>query len=240
MSSGSINAAPSALDTGGSATCPNGTVVWGGGVTFVGGVSGPDFTVNTSTAAASSGWTTRVNNTGTTTVQFTVHAICANKPKGYELVFQTVDNPANSESHATAVCPSPKVVLGGGSLSTSDEAAAVLTNAWPATPAKFTGYTYNGTASDAQLTVTAVCGLKPTGYAVASVSSSVDAGYSLIDGVACRAGTSAVGGGVRTVGHSRLVQVGGSIDQGAFGWSLNVNNDTPSQQTVEGYVICAA
>ena len=37
VTSGSVNALPSTLDAGGSATCPAGTVVWGGGVSFVDG-----------------------------------------------------------------------------------------------------------------------------------------------------------------------------------------------------------
>ena len=30
-----------------------------------------------------------------------------------------VDNPSNTQSHSTATCPSPDVLLGGGTLSTS-------------------------------------------------------------------------------------------------------------------------
>jgi hypothetical protein len=240
VSSGTLNAAPSTLDTGGSIACPAGTVVWGGGASFVNGYFGPDLTVNTSEPMESAGWEARVNNTGTATAQFAVDAICANKPKGYGLVFKAVDNPANSQSHATAVCPSPKVVLGGGTLSTSDQAAAVLTSAWPAASNKFTGFMYNGTASDARLTVYAVCGDKPTGFKIVSNSSSVGSGSTLLDGIACPAGTSALDGGARTVGHSPLVQLGGSIGQGAFGWIVKMNNTTSSGQVVDGYVICAA
>ena len=36
------------------------------------------------------------------------------------------------------------------------------------------------------------------------------------------------------------VQVGGSIDQGAFGWGIDVNNNDQSAHEVFGYVICAA
>jgi hypothetical protein len=228
------------LDTGGSVACPAGTVVWGGGTSFVGGFFGPTLTVNTSEPMESTGWEARVNNTGTATAQFAVDAICAKKPKGYALAFQSVDNPADSQSHATATCPSPKVVLGGGTLSTSDQAAAVLTGAWPAGPHKFTAYMYNGTPDDAMLAVYAVCGHKPTGYMIASNSASVGSGSTLLDGIACPAGTSALDGGAQTVGHSPLVLVGGSIDQGASGWVLQMNNTAPSQQQVDGHVICAA
>jgi hypothetical protein len=239
VSSGSLSAPPSAFDTGGSVSCPAGTVVWGGGASFVGGSGGPDLTVNTSEPMGNAGWEARVNNTGTSSAQFAVDAICAKQPKGYKIVFQDADNPADSQSQATATCPSPKVVLGGGTLSTADQAAAVLTSAWPASSRKFTGYMYNGTPTDAELVVYAVCGHRPAGYAIASNSASVDSGL-LLDGIACPAGTSALDGGAQTVGHSPLVQVDGSIDQGAFGWTISMNNDSPSEQKINGYVICAA
>jgi hypothetical protein len=239
VSSGSLSAAPGAFDTGGSVACPAGTVVWGGGASFVGGSGGPDLTVNTSEPMENAGWEARVNNAGTSTAQFAVDAICAKQPKGYKIVFQDADNPAGSQSQATAICPSPKVVLGGGTLSTSDQAPAVLTSAWPASSRKFTGYMYNGTATDAELIVYAVCGHRPTGYAIASNSASVGAGL-LRDGIACPAGTSALDGGAQTMGHNPLVQVDGSIDQGAFGWIIAMNNNAPSAQTIHGYAICAA
>jgi hypothetical protein len=240
VSSGVINAAPSAFDTGGSVACPAGTVAWGGGASFVGGYAGPALTVNTSEPMESEGWEARVNNTGTTTAEFAVHATCAKKPAGYQIVYHDADNPADSQVQATASCPSPKVVLGGGTLSTSDQAAAVLTSAWPGSSHKFTADMYNGTSADATLVVYAICGPKPAGYAIASNSASVGPGATLFDGIACPSGTSSLDGGARTLGHSPLVQVGGSIDQGAFGWSISMNNTASSPQTVDGYVICAA
>lgn len=238
VSSGSVNAPPSALDTGGSATCPAGTVVWGGGVSFVDGQAGSTLTVNTS-EPDSAGWFATVNNTGTTTAQFAVDAICANKPTGYQIYSESVDNPAGSQSHATALCPYPQVVLGGGTLSTSDQAAAVLTSAWPVGPAKFTGYMYNATSDAARFTVFAVCGHRPTGYTIVSNNASFGPGV-LLDSITCPAGKSALDGGVKTIGHSPLVQIGGLIDQGAGGWTLKMNNNTPSGQQVDLSVICAA
>jgi hypothetical protein len=236
---GPFSAPPGAFDSGGSAACPAGTVVWGGGVLFSGG-SNPSLNVNTSEPSGSGGWEVRVNNTGTATVQFSVHAICASKPTGYKLVFKIVDNPPNTQSHATATCPSPKVLLGGGSLSTSDQAPAILTSAWPRSSAKFTAYMYNGTATDETLDVLAICGHKPAGYTIASNSTPLDPGFTLFDGIACPTGTSALSGGTQDPDHVPAVQVGGSIDQGATAWSINVNNTDSSAHQVDGYVICAA
>lgn len=238
VTSGSVNAPPSSLDTGGSATCPAGTVVWGGGVSFVDGQDGSTLTVNTS-EPDSAGWFATVNNTGTTTAQFAVDAVCARKPAGYGIYSESVDNPAGSQAHATAECPYPQVVLGGGTLSTSDQATAVLTSAWPVGPAKFTGYMYNATPNDAKFTVFAVCGHRPTGYKIFSNNASFGPGV-LLDSLTCPADKSVLDGGVKTVGHSPLVQVGGLIDQGHGGWTLKMNNDTTSGQQVDLSEICAA
>jgi hypothetical protein len=236
---GPFNAPPSAFDSGGSATCPAGTVVWGGGVAFSGG-SNPSLTVNTFQPAGSSGWEARVNNTGATTVQFVVDAVCANKPAGYKLVFKTVDNPANTQSHATATCPSPKVLLSGGTLSTSDQVPAILTSAWPKSSAQFTGYMLNGTATDQKFTVLAICGQKPAGYKIASNGVPLDPGFTLGDGIGCPAGTSVLGGGTQDPDHVRVVQVGGSVDQGASAWEIDVNNTGKLVHQVNGYAVCAA
>jgi len=236
---GPFNAPPSTFDSGGSAACPAGTVVWGGGVAFH-GAFGPSLTINTSQPFGTSGWEARVNNTGTATVQFGVDAICANKPTGYKLVFKTVDNPPDTQSHTTVACPSPKVLLSGGTLSSSDQVPAVLTSAWPRSSAKFTGYMFNGTTTDQTFTVSAICGHKPAGYAIASNGTTLDPGSTLLDGIGCPAGTSALGGGTQDPDHVAVVQVAGSIDQGASAWAVQVNNTGQSVHQVNGYVICAA
>jgi hypothetical protein len=98
----------------------------------------------------------------------------------------------------------------------------------------------NGTTTDARLDVFAICGHKPAGYKIVSNGAAVDPGFTLGDGIGCPIGTAALSGGARVIGHSPAVQVGGSIDQGAFGWAIDVNNTTASVQQVNGYVICAA
>lgn len=235
---GPFNAPPGTFDSGASVACPAGTVVWGGGVVFHGASS--SLNVNTSQPAGSSGWEARVNNSGTTTVQFQVNAICANKPAGYQLVVKTVDNPPNTQSHASATCPSPNVLLGGGTLSSADQVTAFLTSAWPPGPARFTGYMFNGTATDQSFTVEAICGHKPAGYKIASNSASVDPGAILSDGIACPAGTSVLSGGGQDPDHVAVVQVAGSIDEDTSAWNIAVNNLGQSAHQVNGYAICAA
>jgi hypothetical protein len=235
---GPFTAPPGAVSSG-SATCPAGTVVWGGGVAFS-HTGGPPLTVNTSEPNGNGGWAGRVNNTWTSTVQFLVDAICANKPTGYKIVSRTVDNLPNTQSHATATCPLLDVLLGGGTLSTSGQVGAILTSAWPRSSTKFTGYIDNGTTTDAKFTAIAICGHRPAGYQIASNSGSVPPGGVLFDGTSCPIGTSALDGGAQVPDHAPAVQVGGSIDQGASAWGIGVNNTGPSADQAFGYVICAA
>ncbi len=239
IASGPEGAPPSTFTSGTFATCPAGTVVWGGGVTFLGS---PDFnlTVNTSNPNGSGGWAARVNNTGTTSEQFEVDAICANKPKGYQIVSSTVDNPAGTQSHSTATCPSPNVLLGGGTLSTADQVGAIVTSAWPRTSAKFTGYMDNATTSDANFIVYAICGHKPSGYTIVSSGAALGPDSALVDGIACPTGTSALDGGAQAPAHVPAVQVSASIDGGPSGWGIEVNNTGQSVDQVNGYAICAA
>ena len=236
---GPFSAPPGAFDSGASVACPTGTVVWGGGTTFIGGITS-SLTVNTSQPVGSSGWEARVNNAGTTTVQFVVDAICANKPTGYKLVFRTVDNPPNTQSHAAVTCPSPKVLLSGGTLSSADEVTGILTSAWPASSAKFTGYMFNGTAADQTFTVEAICGHKPAGYKITSNGVALGPDATLSDGIACPAGTSVLGGGTQDPDHVPVVQVAGSIDEDVSAWVIEVNNNGQSAHQVNGYAICAA
>jgi hypothetical protein len=197
--------------------------------------------INTSSPNGSSGWEGWVNNTGTTTEQFMADAICASKPAGYKIVSREVANPAGTQVHATATCPSGDVALGGGALSTADAAAAVLTSAWPSTSAKFTGYLDNGTTSVANLIVDAVCGHKPTGYKIVSNGGPVPRGATVLDSIACPAGTSPLDGGAQVPSHVPAVQISDTINQGApSGWFIAVNNTGQAEHQVNGYVICAA
>jgi hypothetical protein len=97
----------------------------------------------------------------------------------------------------------------------------------------------NGTPSDADFIVYAICGHKPAGYQFTSDSSSLGPGV-LEDGLVCPAGTSVLDGGVQVLDHVPAVQVSGSIDQGPSGWSIAVNNTGQSTIQVDGHVTCAA
>ncbi len=149
---------PGMLDTGGQVACPAGTVPWGGGVGFTGGFASAGENINTS-APTGDGWRGRYNNTGTRPDDhFEIDALCANKPADYTVAFKTVNNPAGSQSAATAVCPSNTRLLSGGTLSTADTTDVQLLSAWPQDRFRFRSVMWNGSATGQRLTTFAVCG----------------------------------------------------------------------------------
>src|SRR4051812_33840016 len=136
--------APVGIQSGGQIDCPAGTVPWGGGAGFFGGL--PDFGMNLNTSAPTlTGWRARYNNTSSRTATFGIIAICANTPKRYVQTFSTVDNPAGSQNSATATCPARTVLLGGGAFSTSDLPNTVITSAWPSSSTTYSAVLFNGT-----------------------------------------------------------------------------------------------
>ena len=197
VSSGSISAPSGPLDSGTDVPCPAGTVVWGGGAIFSGGI--PNFGNNINTSAPSgTGWRARYNNNTGRTAAFAVNAICAQQPKGYTVAFAAADNPPMTQSTATAMCPTGTVLLSGGALSTSDSAAAFLTSAAPNGPHKYTATVWNGTARDEHLTTFAICGAQPPHYTVKKISVSAPFGVDS-GGMTCPAGSSVIGGGVQVL-----------------------------------------
>jgi hypothetical protein len=213
--------------------------VWGGGVAFS-NANGPSLTINTSSPNGSSGWEGWVNNTGDTTTQFAVDAICADKPAGYKIVSREVSSPPRTQSHATATCPAPDVLLSGGALATADTAADVLTSAWPRTSVKFTGYLDNAATSVANLIVDAVCGHKPAGYKIVSDGGPLPPGATALDSITCPAGTSPLDGGAQIPDHVPTVQIGGTVNQTPPGWFIVVSNTGQAVHRLNGYAICAA
>lgn len=111
---GPLNAPPGTFDSGGSVACPTGTVVWGGGVVFLGGTTS-SLNVNTSQPSGSTGWEARVNNSGTTTDQsFTLEAICGHKPAGYKIATNSALLEASFTLSDGIGCPTGTSVLSGG------------------------------------------------------------------------------------------------------------------------------
>ena len=232
---------PGMFDSGGQVTCPMGTVPWGGGIGFTGGIAGLGDNINTS-APTGNGWRGRYNNSSTRTDDnFVVDAICAKKPLGYTTTFTTVDNPTGTKSAAIAVCPGGTRLLSGGTLSTADTVDVQLLSAWPLGPARFKSVMWNGSATDQQLTTFAICGHKPAGYTITSATGSDTGGPdTLAGGAQCPAGTSILGGGIRVTSPRPTVTLGASLDEPETQWLSEVVNAAPDPATATIYAICAA
>jgi hypothetical protein len=233
---------PGMFDAGAQTVCPAGTVAWGGGTSFVGGLASPGESINTS-APGGAGWEGRYNNTNSTRTndQFRVDAICARKPAGYTVKFATADNPPGTQSAAVAACPTTARLLSGGTLSTADTTDVQLLSAWPLDRHRFKSVMWNGSATDQRLTTFAICANRPPGYAITSTAHS-DPGGPITDffQAQCPAGTSVVGGGIHVTGPRPSVTVGGSLEEDAYVWDGEPVNSGPAPATVTTYAICAA
>jgi hypothetical protein len=232
---------PGSFDSGGQAACPAGTVPWGGGVGFTGGIASAGENINTS-APTGNGWEGRFNNSGTRPDDnFRVDAICAKQPAGYTTTFATVDNPPGTQSSAIAVCPAGTRLLSGGTLSTADTVDVQLLSAWPLGPERYNSVMWNGSGTDQRLTTFAICGHRPAGYTI-TPASGADAGGpdTLIGGAQCPAGTSILGGGIHVTHPRPAVTLGFSDDDSGPQWLSEVINLAPEPAAVTTYAICAA
>ena len=234
-----LPAPPSILDTTGQASCPTGTVPWGGGAGFTDGFAAIGVSLETTEPVAGS-WRARVNNASGAAQTFRIDVICANKPKGYKIAFASADNPPHADTPATASCPTGTVVLSGGAFSTSDTTANILTSAGPLGPHRFTAFMANTSDVDQQMTTFAVCGAKPAKYAIVTQSES-DMG---VDDPAltpvCPTGTSVLGGGLEVVNAGFDIAIAGSLDEDRHGWFGEAVNQRPGATTFTSQAICAA
>jgi hypothetical protein len=229
------------FDAGGQVACPAGTVPWGGGAGFTGGIPGIGDSINTS-APTGNGWEARYNNSSIRPDDhFAVDAICAKQPAGYTTTFTTVDNPPGGTSSAVAVCPTGTRLLSGGTLSTADTTDVQLLSAWPLGPARFKSVMWNGSATDQQVTTFAVCGHRPASYTITSATGSDTGGPdTLVGGAQCPAGTSILGGGIHVISPRPAVTLGASLDEPSTQWLSEVVNSATEPATVTIYAICAA
>lgn len=241
ITTASFMAPQSALDTGGSAACPTGTVTWGGGIYF--SPFSPPVSINTNAwdGGTPGSWRVRVNNPQPFTATFGVNAICAKKPSKYQFAFTAVDDPAGTQAGGTATCPKGTVVLSGGIQSTADVATVYLTSARPTSGRAFRATQQNGSGADQPFTVYALCAARPPGYVHVSVAVTVNPnslGFSEAD---CPAGTSVTGGGIGVPTPSpAVIPYSTSSLGGAHRWDVSVDNTTGSVQHMSAFAICAA
>jgi hypothetical protein len=227
------------FDAGGDAACPAGTVAWGGGIGFTGGIADIGDNINTSEPSGD-GWEGRYNNTTGRDQTFAVEAICAARPPGYTVAFRTIDNSHFAQSTGTAVCPTGTVVLSGGGLSTSDEAGASMLAAWPSSQTRFKAIMYNGTPTDQRFTIFAICAQRPAGYAIVSAKGHDSGGPgTALGGSQCPTGV-VIGGGVKFLAPQPAVTLGALFGEPEMQYLAEVENDSPAPIQETLYAICAA
>jgi hypothetical protein len=231
--------AGSAFDTGGQVSCPAGTVVWGGDVSYVGGSPVDGDSINTA-APTANGWKGRYNNTSANDLTFRIQAFCARAPRRYAQVFQVQANPNGGSVSATATCPRRTVLLGGGASSTGDSVSAFQISAWPSSSKTYSAWMFNGGDRDEQLVVYALCGARPPGYAIVSNTSTSSSGSALGNTVGCPAGTTLTGGGVKVAIPRPQTPLGSSGQNSGEQWYADVLNTSGLPITTTVYAICAA
>jgi hypothetical protein len=229
--------APSGTRTNGEATCPAGTVVWGGGVSIAStstSVSlGNSFPFG---GGSSAGWFATVSNQSSATVTFVVQAVCAKAPRKYRVVTGApVAAPAGGQTSAQAKCPAGSA-LGGGSISQN---AVTISSAYPGSDAtSWHDSLNNPTSGDASFQVVMVCGRTPATYAVTAGSPVTDRSHSQKTATATCSSGKPLAGGVLSSSTSTAVSLGSSSAT-STGWSVTENNGSGAGTTIQAFVICA-
>ena len=235
-----FQAPQSAFDTGGSVSCPAGTVTWGGGVYF--SAYSPPVSINTTAwdGGMPGAWRVRVNNPQAFTATFGVNAICAKKPARYQFAHNQIDDPAGAQTAGVATCPSNTVILSGGVVSTADVATVYLTAARPTSARTFRATQQNGTGADQPFVVYAICGAKPPKYTRTSTTSTAPANSFGFAEATCPTGTSVTGGGFgMATPNPAVIPYSSSPLGGAHRWDVAIYNTTASPQTLTSFAICA-
>ena len=243
VNSGPLPAAYGSQDLG-SVSCPVNTVVYGGGVLLAS--DSLDANVNSSWPT-NNGWSAYVNNASSASTTFTVYAVCGAAPAGYAVIgSNAVDNPAHSQTIASATCPKGTDVLSGGGLSNTESLEANLSSSLPAAtmrPLRNGWFVImnNAGSDDAKVTPWAICG-RPKGYTIKMGARVIaPAGNERLTAAKCPSGTVPFGGGVFSNSLSVDTDINSTFPDpdAVAGWGVYENNGATSAQSMHAYAICA-
>jgi hypothetical protein len=221
--------------TRGEATCPRGKVPLAGGVLFESwdlGLTAMD------SIPSSDGWVVDVRN-GLSGVPFDVYAVCAKRPKDYQVVTSAwYGYEGYSQSNGYVACPSGTKALGGGVQTVSTSSDVYIGQSSPSA----TGGTWGATVANESWSdvfqVTAVCGHVTRDYLVANASpATVPAGTLRQIFVQCPTGTVPLGGGA-TFGWSEPDFGTQTTIPLATGWSTLLSNRSDMDLVVGASVAC--
>jgi hypothetical protein len=233
-SSGGLTA-PATAQVHGQASCPAGTVPLGGGVVIN---SSSIATAVNSSYPTLGGWAADVNNDGGSPTFFSVYAVCAKQPRGYELTYGAYATTLSGEqSSPTATCSSSlRQPLGGGAYADSVSLLVNLNSSLPTNDGWRVDLN-NGSPVAMHVQTRVVCGKLPNAHVVASAKVNGPA-FAQTGGTAtCDTGLP-VGGGVLSDSGSTVVTLNSSYPV-IGGWKAFVNNGTAYAQPFTVYAVCA-
>ena len=240
--SGSLTA-PTGTQTRGTATCPTGRVVYGGGVFVSSGSTAAN--VNSSFPSSSTTWSADVNNASGAATSFSAYAVCAKRNAAWSIQSATITNSAGVQNRAIATCPSGTRVLGGGGYSSSGATSVNINSTFPLKVGSGTSAIYdwitdmnNGDSLAHSATSYAVCG-HANGYKLVVGATTTNGALSQTGASAfCPAPKVPIGGGVLSSSGSTSVNVNTTYPISG-GWRAYENNALSSSVSMTPYVVCA-
>jgi hypothetical protein len=140
------------------------------------------------------------------------------------------------QSRALARCPKGKVPLGGGAFILSNSTRASINSSFPS-GRDWVADVNNASGLDTTFTVTAICGVKPAGYAIATASAPNPSGTQVSAQAICPAGTLPLGGGGLSSSGQTFVNLNSSIPFGNR-WRADVNNGSGADADFTALAVC--
>lgn len=234
VNSGALSAS-TGTQTRGTATCPAGAVIWGGGV-FVSSIS-LAANINSSFPSGNA-WLGDVNNASGSSTTFNVYAICAKQPRtGYSVRTASFSNPVGAQTTGSVTCPAHSKPLGGGGFSSSGNTSVNINSDLPLGNGWRVDMN-NASTTAASLTTYVICGKAKGRQLVSGTAVPNPSGAQTPASVSCPSPTVPVSGGAFSSLGSTSVSLNTTYPNGA-GWTSYENNGSTLAGTVTSYAICA-
>ena len=233
--------APNDAQSSGSAACPSGLVVLGGGVQVETASTGAS--IADSTPSGDALWAADIVNTSGGIVTWTVFADCAKEPRKYSIVESTaIANPPGQQNDASVDCPAGTVILGGGNETFSGaDTVTVNTSVFfgDETTSGWLASENNNSGEDNTVTAVAICGAKPAGYLQVNAAAVSNPARTQTAGLAeCPSPTVAISGGASTDTGDTQVALHSTQPEGD-NWLSAENNASGSPDELFPSAICA-
>jgi hypothetical protein len=198
---------------------------------------------------SANGWIVWVNNASSATTRFDVWAVCAKPKTAYtQTATAALSNPAGTQSHGTAFCPSGTKILGGGASSPNLDVNQNINDSMPfhrGSTYGWTVYMNNAGSANETFSVWAVCSaysVSHAGYTIVEGATTTDPGGTQTGSHAtCPPGDSPLGGGETNSSVSTLASLNADWPlAGSISWAAFENNGNSSPDTQNAWVICAS